>query len=143
MLDEAQLNRIQDPQVRQVVQQLAHLLEKALADNDALRAENQRLKDENNRLKGEQGKPNIKPNKRAPTELTHHSSEDKRRQPKPRRKSPKNATITVNRTERLPVDPASLPQDAVFKGYQPHLIQDPVLKTDNVVFERAKYYSPS
>ena len=145
MLDEAQLNRIQDPQVRQVVQQLANLLEKALADNDALRAENQQLKDENNRLKGEQGKPNIKPNKppSGNQNRSDHSSEQQRRQPKTASKPRKNNTILVDRTQRLGVDPTVLPQDAVFKGYQSHLFQDLLLKTDNVVFERAKYYSAS
>ena len=144
MLDEVQLNRIQDPQVRQVVQQLANLLEQALTDNDTLRAEVQRLKDEINRLKGEQGKPNVKPNKPGSgTPNTDHSSEEQRRQPNPGSKGPKNDTIKLDRTQRLPVDPAILPEDAVFKGYEPHLIQDLLLKTDNVVFERAKYYSPS
>src|SRR5258708_3814558 len=44
MLDQAQLNRIEDPHLRQVVQQLANLLEQALSDNDALKAELQSLK---------------------------------------------------------------------------------------------------
>ena len=44
MLDQAQLNRIQDPQTRQVVELLANHLEQALTDNDTLRAENQRLR---------------------------------------------------------------------------------------------------
>jgi len=145
MLDEAQLNRIQDPDIRRVVQQLANLLEQALADIDTLRAENQRLKDEINRLKGEQGKPNIKPNKPGSGDQNNpdHSSEQQRRQPNPASKGTKNDTIQVNRTQRLPVDPATLPEDAVFKGYETHLIQDLRLQTDNVLFERAKYYSPS
>ena len=142
MLDEAQLNRIHDPQLRQVVQQLANLLEQALADNEALRAENQRLKDEINRLKGEQGKPNIKPSKSTPAN-TDHSSEEQRRKSNPATKGTKNDTIQVDRIQRLPVDPTILPEDAQFKGYETHLIQDLVLKTDNVLFERAKYYSPS
>ncbi len=61
MLDEAQFNAIENPEIKRVVQQLANLLEKALAENDELRAEVQRLRDEINRLKGEQGKPDIKP----------------------------------------------------------------------------------
>ncbi len=144
MLDEVQLNHIQDPQVRQVLQQLANLLEQALTDTDALRAENQRLKDEINRLKGEQGKPNIKPNKPGSGDQnTDHSSEKQRRKPNPASKGPKNDTIEGDRTQRLPVDPAILPEDAQFKGYETHLMQDLLLKTDNVLFERAKYYSPS
>ena len=144
MLDEVLLNRIQDPDIRRVVQQLANLLEQALADIDTLRAENQRLKDEINRLKGEQGKPNVKPNKPGSGDQnTDHSSEQQRRKPNPASKGTKNDTIQVDRTQRLPLDPAILPEDAVFKGYETHLIQDLLLKTDNVLFERAKYYSPS
>jgi hypothetical protein len=130
-----------------VVQQLANLLEQALTETDTLRAENQRLKDEVNRLKGEQGKPNVKPNKPnkpgSGDPNTDHSSEEPRRKPNPAPKGTKNDTVEVNRTQRLPVDPAILPEDAVFKGYETHLIQDLLLKTDNVLFERAKYYSPS
>lgn len=145
MLDQAQLNRITDPQIRQVVQQLANLLEQALTDVDILRAENQSLKDEINRLKGEQGQPTLRPNKadKSATKNTDHSSEAQRRQPKTGSKAKKNDTITLDRTKRLLVDPATLPEDAVFKGYETHLFQDLVLKTDNVLFERAKYYSPA
>ncbi len=42
MLDQAQLNRIKDPEIRHVVELLANHLEQALTDNDTLRAENQR-----------------------------------------------------------------------------------------------------
>jgi hypothetical protein len=142
MFDEVQLKSIQDPAAKQAIQLLANLYEQALTDNDALRAENQRLKDEIHRLKGEQGKPNIKPNKPNPPN-TDHSSEEQRRKPTSASKSAKNHTIVIDRTQRLPVDPATLPEDAQFKGYETHLFQDLVLKTDNIVFERAKYYSPS
>jgi hypothetical protein len=145
MLDELQLNRIPDPDIKRVVQQLAHLLEQALTDNDTLRAENQRLKDEINRLKGEQGKPNIKPNKPAapPEDNSDHSSEEQRKSRKPWSKAAKNDTIVLDRTQRLPLDPATLPEDAQFKGYERTIVQNLILKTDNVCFERATYYSPS
>ena len=142
MLDEAQLNRIQDPQVRQVVQQLANLLEQSLTENALLRAENQRLKDEINRLKGEQGKPNIKPNKPTPPQ-NDHSSETKRQQPKSWSKGTKNDKIVLTRTQRLPLDPQNLPFDAQFKGYARVIVQNLLLTLDNVCFERATYYSPS
>jgi hypothetical protein len=118
MLDEVLLNRIQDPDVKRVVQQLANLLEQALADIDILRAENQRLKDEINRLKGEQGKPDIKPNEPNPKN-TDHSSERQRHKPTEASKGAKNDTITINRTQRLRVDPAILPEDAQFKATKP------------------------
>ena len=143
MLDEAQLRQIKDPDIKGVVQQLANLLEQSLTDNDTLRAENQRLKDEINRLKGEQGKPNIKPNKPAPTDLGDHSSEQQRKKPATWSKRKKNETIVLGRTERLPLDTSALPEDAVFKGYERVIIQNIKFTPDNVCFERAKYYSPS
>ena len=142
MLEEAQLNRIAAPQLRQVVEQLANLLEQALTDNDTLRAENQRLKDEINRLKGEQGKPTLLPNKPASAQGTH-SSEAPRRQSTPWRKGTKNDKIVLTRTERVVVAPETLPPDAVFKGYTRVVVQNLKLTLDNVCFERAKYYSPA
>ena len=143
MLDEMVLNRIQDPEIKRVVQQLANLLEQSLTDNDTLRAENQLLKDEINRLKGEQGKPNIKPNKPATPPPSDHSSEQARKQPRTWSKRGKNDQIVIDRTQIIPLDTATLPADAQFKGYERVIVQNLILKTDNVVFERAKYYSPS
>ena len=145
MLDEAQLNRIKDPDTKQVVQQLANLLEQALTDNDTLRAENQRLKDQINRLKGEQGKPNIKPNKpdAGGNNTPDHSSEQERRKPGTWQKDTKNDKIVLDRTQTLPLAPQTLPQDAQFKGYERCLVQNLLLKTDNVCFLRAKYYAAS
>jgi Transposase IS66 family len=149
MLDAAQLNGIQDPDIKRTVQQLANLLEQALTEVDTLRAENQRLKDEINRLKGEQGKPNVKPNQPASSPETpsdpssDHSSEAQRKQRKPRNKGAKNDQIVIHRTEPLPLDPATLPEDAVFKGYERVIVQNLKLVVDNVCFERATYYSPS
>jgi hypothetical protein len=142
MLDETQLNRIQDPDIKRVVQHLANLLEQALADIDTLRAENQRLKDEINRLKGEQGKPTIRPNKTASAQ-SDHSSEQARKRPQTWKKGTKIDKIVINRTETVPYDKATLPADAQFKGYERNVVQNLILKTDNVAFERAKYYSPS
>jgi hypothetical protein len=144
MLEEAQLNRIKDPETRKLIHLLANLYEQALTDADTLRAEVQRLKDEINRLKGEQGKPHIKPNKKADDRNdTDHSSEEKRRKPKTWSKPPKNDTIGVTRTPIVPLDPATLPPDAQFKGYERVIVQNLKLTLDNVAFDRAKYYSPS
>lgn len=143
MLEEEFLNQVQDPHIKQLLQQTAHLLEQALADNDALRAEVQRLRDENNRLKGEQGKPNIKSNKPAPNTSTDHSSEQQRKKPATWSKPKKNEAIVLDRTQILPLDASTLPEDAVFKGYESVIVQNLKLLTDNVCFQRAKYYSPS
>ena len=145
MLDQAQLNRINEPETRRIVQLLANHLEQALTDVDTLRAENQRLKDEINRLKAEQGKPDIKPNKKTDPgqDSTDHSSEEQRKKHKAWSKTTKNDKITIDRTQIVPLDPTTLPEDAVFKGYEEVLIQNLLLKTDNVCFKRATYYSAS
>jgi hypothetical protein len=49
----------------------------------------------------------------------------------------------IDREEVLKVDQAILPADAVFKGYEENVVQDILLKTDNVRFLKEKYYSPS
>ena len=107
-----------------------------------LKIENQKLRDENNRLKGEQGKPDIRPQ----TCSKDFSSEEERKDPlnKNQKKSKaKNHKITVNRTQRCPVDKSQLPADAVFKGLASVIVQDLIIKPDNVEFEKEIYYSPS
>ena len=149
MLSDAQYNRILDPEVRNVVQTLANLFEQSLTDMDALKVENHQLKDQLNRLLGEQGKPKIKPNKPADKDNNEnkdnndHSSEKQRRVKKPWSKDTKNDKIVIDQTLRIPMDTDTLPSDALFKGFETTLLQNLVLKTENVCFERAKYYSPS
>lgn len=140
------LDRIPDPATRHAVVRLLNLVELLYAEVLALRQENQRLKDEIARLKGEQGKPQFPANRAAPPQRPtppDHSSEQERRQPKPWHKGSKRHRILIDRIEPLPLSPASLPSDAQFKGYAPFLVQDLVLRTDNVLFLQALYYSPS
>jgi hypothetical protein len=92
-------------------------------------AEIQRLRDEIARLKGEQGKPDIKPS-RPPDEQHDRSSEAERKPPRtPRGKRARNQNLCVTREEVVRVDPATLPEDAQFKGYQPVIVQDVLLST--------------
>ena len=41
------------------------------------------------------------------------------------------------------MDPASLPADAEFKGHEDVVVQDVRFETDNILFHKEKYYSPS
>jgi len=142
MLDDLDLNAIQDENARELIRRLLNLIEQLSADLREAQAENQRLRDEINRLKGEQGKPKIKPNTpKAPP--VDHSSEKERRKPRQRHKSRKKAAIEINREQVVEVDRASLPADAEFKGYEDVVVQDLLLKTDNVCFHKQKYYAPS
>ncbi len=143
MLEDIDLSAIQDETIRKQIRQLLNLLEKQAADLRALQEENQRLRDENNHLKGEQGKPNVKANKTASTETSKHSSETERKQKRKRHASSKKAEIKPNRQEVVKVRAEELPADAQFKGYVDVVVQDIVVKTDNVLFRKEKYYSPS
>ena len=142
MIDDIDLSRIQDENARELVARLLNLVEKLSADLRDAQIEIQRLRDEVNRLKGEQGKPKIKGNTPKPPP-THHSSEKERRKPRQRHKSSKKAEIQINREQVVAVDPAMLPQDAEFKGHEDVVVQDILLRTDNILFHKQKYYAPS
>ena len=121
---------------------LLNLIEQLNSKVKELEEENQKLRDENNRLKGEEGKPEIKANVKKGFKKDH-SSEKERKIPKEHSKKSKNETIKVDREEIVVYPKEKLPPDAEFKGYEKVIVQDIVLKTDNVLFCKQKYYSPS
>ena len=126
--------------MRQAIVRLLNLVEELKQENDQLRVTNQQLRDENSRFKGEQGKPDIKPNKK---KSSHHSSEKKRRPTKQWQKSSKLEKVKIDQEEGVRVDKSQLPADAEFKGYEPVVVQELKVETDNVRFLKEKYYSPS
>ena len=142
MLEDLDLNSIADDRARELVRQLLNLLEDVMADLRVAQAENQRLRDEINRLKGEQGRPTIKPNQPRPPS-TDHSSEHERHKPKRWSKGRKIDRISIDREQVVQVDPDYLPPDAQFKGYEDVVVQDVAFRTDNVLFHKEKFYSPS
>src|SRR5216684_4175156 len=142
MLEDLDLNSIADERARALVRRLLNLLEDVMADLRVAQAENQRLRDEINRLKGEQGTPQVQSNT-PQSPRPDHSSEQERRQPKAWSKGRKTDRIPIDRAQVVPVDPACLPPDAVFKGYEDVVVQDVIFRTDNVLFHKEKFYSPS
>ena len=142
MFDDLDLSRIPDENTRELIGRLLNLIEKQAADLGDAQAEIQRLRDEVNRLKGEQGKPKIKGNTPKPP-AADHSSEKERKKARQRHKSSKKADIRIDREQKLEIDKALLPEDVEFKGYEDVVVQDIRLGTDNVLFHKEKYYSPS
>lgn len=135
-----------DPEsVSRTLSILINLVERLSEQNEELKLENQRLRDENNRLKGEQGKPNIRGNKGGGKGKNVSSEEErKKRGGKKKKKSKsKKQNIRIDRSEICKVDQSKLPADAEFKGYEPILVQEILIKTDNIEYQREVFYSPS
>jgi Transposase IS66 family len=142
MLEDLDLHSIADDRARELIRHLLNLLEDVTADLRAAQAEIQRLRDELNRIKGEQGQPTIKANT-PPPPPKDHSSEQERRTPQAWVKGRKTARIPIDREQVARVDPDCLPPDAVFKGYEDVVVQDVIFRTDNSLFHKEKFYSPS
>jgi hypothetical protein len=135
------LASIADVGARQAIRALLSLVEELAAENRALRAELARVKDENARLKGGSGRPKIPPGAGGSTDYS--SERERRPAPKAWQKRGKQDRLRIDRTERLAVDPTTLPPDAEFKGYETVVVQDLVLRTDTVAFEVETWYSAS
>ena len=140
LLQTIDTKEIADESMRRTVEILLNLIEQQQLEIKELRDENQKLRDENNRLKGEEGKPDIKANKKKGFK-NDHSSEKERKTPTEHSKRSKNETIKIDREEIVTYPKEKLPPDAKFKGYEEVIIQDILLKTDNVLFRKQKYYS--
>jgi cell division protein FtsB len=139
------IESIADQHTKKMITSLFNLIELLVVENDQLKQENQKLRDENNRLKGEQGKPSIR---RQAQSNKNFSSEDERRQrrnkEKQQRKSKKKKNrVKFDRIEYCDYDKSLLPADAIFKGHKSVIVQDIVIRTDNIKFKKAVYYSPS
>lgn len=140
---------IEDENLRATIILLFTAVEQFSKEIDVLRKENQALKDEINRLKGEQGKPN--PRAQTNKNNDHSSESDRKDDDKggdnsgkpPKKPKPKKDDIKIDRIERCTVDKNTLPDDAVFKGYESVVVQDIKITTDNIQFDRETYYSPS
>lgn len=142
LLQTIEPKEIADGSMRQTVEILLNLIEQLNSKVEDLEQENQKLRDENNRLKGEQGQPDIKGKK--PRGLSNnYSSEKERKTPKKSSKGRKIESIKIDREEILEYPQDKLPADAEFKGYEEVMVQDLKLITDNILFRKQKYYSPS
>lgn len=139
-----QPDEIADEQLASDFRRLLQLIEQFSEAYEKLKAENQRLCDEINRLKGEQGKPNIKASKKKESQDVSSEQERKSRQsPREKKSKAKKHKIKIDRTVVCPVNQSVLPEDAEFKGYQSVVVQEIIIKTDNVEYKKEVYYSSS
>lgn len=131
MVDAVDLSAITDPAARRIIEAQA-------AEIALLKEMVQQLRDEVARLKGEQGKPTFRPRR------ADHSSEQERPADRPP-SSPRaeRRVVVVDREEVRRVDRSTLPADAEYKGLEPFVVQEVVLRTDTVRYLREKWYAPS
>jgi hypothetical protein len=144
MLEGLDLGQIQEEQAGELIIRLLNLIECLSADLREAQQENQRLRDEIARLKGEKGQPQVKPN--ACSGNRNYSSERERKGPQAPTsevKTRKQERLRIDREETLKVDPGLLPEDAQFKGYEDVFVQELIFRTDNVLYHKEKFYSPS
>jgi len=137
-------DEIADERLAEIIRILFQLIEELSEENEKLKAEIQRLRDAINLLKGEQTKPDTKPSRKKPNE--DFSSEEERKPkniPNEKKSKAKKHKIKIDRIEVCKVDQKLLPDDAAFKGYQNVVVQEIVIKTDNVEYKKEIYYSKS
>ncbi len=131
---------VTDPQTKAIFTGLFNIIEELSARNKILEKENQQLRDEINHLKGEHGKPYIRPNTQNKRNI---SSEKERFCKKKWKKHAKKIHIPIDNTVHCPIDPNTLPPDAVFKYCDTVIQQDIVFEPKNTLYKVDVYYSPS
>ena len=138
------IDSIADQNTRIIVRHLLNIIEMQAAEIVRLKDENQKLRDEVNHLKGEQGKPNIRKQSKKSSNISSEAERKKRNQAKARGKKAKNKNkLTIHETQKCEIDKSTLPRDAVFKGFQPIIVQDIIIKPNNIQFDKEIFYSPS
>jgi len=138
-------DRLSEVELRAVVGTLLLLVEELVRRDAEREAELKRLREELARLKGQSPPPKFPPAGPGSDSSGGSSEKDRRaREPrKPWQKGQKAATLPVDRVVPCGVDRSTLPPDAQFKGYLETVIQDLILRRDNLCFRREQFYSPS
>jgi regulator of replication initiation timing len=135
-IDPDKINFDDKESVKELIIALLNTIEHLVQENAKLREENQQLRDEIASLKGEKGKPKIRPNvpTREPISPKTKSKVWSKGSKKNEVKVDRQVTISVERP---------LPPDAHFACYRKVVIQDIVLKPNNIEYLLERYYSPS
>jgi hypothetical protein len=134
---------VDNRKLTEVLPILFQLIERLNQENEKLGAENQKLRDENSLLKGEQSKPKIRGNKKPDKNISSEKDRKKREKKKKKKSKAKKHKIKIDRTEVCKVDQSKLPQDVVFKGHESVIVQEILIKTDNVEYKKEVFYSAS
>jgi hypothetical protein len=110
-----------------------------LADRVAeLEQTNQQLRDEIARLKGQKPRPDIKPSVLESSKAKTETKEGGKRPGSAKR--PKTAELHIH--HEVPLHPNNLPVGATFRGFEPYVVQELIIKNDNTRYLRARYDLP-
>jgi hypothetical protein len=121
-----------------VVEALLDLVRQLLDRVHALEETNQQLRDEIALLKGQKPRPQIGPSILHLPPQTTTATPEGRRRGKPT--GPKNTQLTIHR--EVPLHPATLPEGATLKGFEPYVVQDLLIQSDNTRYLCARYDLP-
>jgi hypothetical protein len=122
------------PLVETLLDRIRQLLDRV----HELEETNQQLRDEIALLKGQKPRPQLSPSILSlPTPAATQPPKERRRG-KPTR--PRNTELTIHR--EVPLHPATLPEGATFKGYEPYVVQDLLIQSENTRYLRARYELP-
>ncbi len=131
-------------EAEEAVEKLLNVVEALSADKKELVAEVERLRKELEKKKKSKTTGQQKRDDKKPEDDSNHSSEkrrkgDKKKRPARDRRSFKD--LTIHEEIECPVDPSTLPPDAVRVADESKVVQDVVIKPRNIRFQRHVYYS--
>jgi hypothetical protein len=119
-----------------LVEALLGIIRQLLDRVHELEVVNQELRDEIARLKGQKPRPDIKPSLLE----TPPSTEGPKKERRDRPKRPKTSELHIDR--EVPLHPENLPEGATFKGFEPYVVQDLIIKSDTTRYLRGRYALP-
>ena len=121
-----------------LVEALLGIIRQLLDRVAQLEEDNQLFRDEIARLKGLKPRPDIKPSiLEAPQPKTPKQEGSKR---PGSAKRPKTAELYIH--NEVPLHPENLPEGAVFRCYEPYVVQELIIKSENTRYLRARYDLP-
>ena len=131
-------------EAEQAVEKLLNVVEALSSYSQGLAAEVERLRQDLEKKKKAKTTNQQNQDDKKPKDDSNHSSEkrrkgDKKKRPARDRRSFKD--LTIHEEIECPVDPATLPPDAVRVEDESKVVQDVVIKPRNIRFQRHVYYS--
>jgi regulator of replication initiation timing len=134
---------ISDKKDAEIIRILLQIIERLTEEVQALKTELQKTLDELNQLKGEKGKPKIPASKPKPTDFSSEKERKSQTPPSEKKSKEKLSKIKIDTTKVCPIDKSTLPGDARFKDYDPVVVQEIKITTENTLYLKEVYYSPS